>query len=173
MPWECGPEPPLNSPRPSPARGASRPLSSGVQAGGALRFLRLPPRLEAWGAPAASRGRVLALRAAGRTNPLTRHPLAEAGRAPRSWPVLRFLAGGGVKGMPGGRMRSAAEGEHRTGEDVGEAVPLMPLEAIQPFGKGEVKGNARRACPRSQSGKNRRGMQPEGGCPSGARSGNW
>ena len=67
-------------------------------------------------------------------------------------------------------MRSAAEGEHRTGEDVGEAVPLMPLEAIQPFGKGEVKGNARRACPRSQSGKNRRGMQPEGGCPSGARS---
>ena len=69
--------------------------------------------------------------------------------------------------------RSAAEGEHRTGEDVGEAVPLMPLEAIQPFGKGEVKGNARRACLRSQSGKNRRGMQPEGGCPSGARSGNW
>ena len=66
-------------------------------------------------------------------------------------------------------MRSAAEGEHRTGEDVGEAVPLMPLEAIQPFGKGEVKGNARRACPRSQSGKNRRGMQPEGGCPSEAR----
>ena len=91
----------------------------------------------------------------------------------RSWPGLRFLAGGGVKGTPGGRMRSAAEGEHRTGEDVGEAVPLMPLEAIQPFGKGEVKGNARRACPRSQSGKNRRGMQPEGGCPSGARSRGW
>ena len=44
-------------------------------------------------------------------------------------------------------MRSAAAGEHRTGEDVGEAVPLMPLEAIQPFGKGEVKGNARRTCP--------------------------
>ena len=63
-------------------------------------------------------------------------------------------------------MRSAAEGEHRTGEDVGEAVPLMPLEAIQPIGKGEVKGNARRASPRSQSGKNRRGMQPEGGCES-------
>ena len=59
-------------------------------------------------------------------------------------------------------MRSAAEGEHRTGEDVGEAAPLTPLEAIQPVGKGEVKGNARRACPRSQSGKNRRGMQPEG-----------
>lgn len=59
-------------------------------------------------------------------------------------------------------MRSAAEGEHRTGEDGGEAAPLMPLEAMQPIGKGEVKGNARRACPRSQSGKNRRGMQPEG-----------
>lgn len=67
-------------------------------------------------------------------------------------------------------MRSAARrGEHRTGEDVGDAAPLMPLEAMQPIGKGEVKGNARRACPRSQSGKNRRGMQPEGGCPSEAR----
>jgi hypothetical protein len=33
-----------------------------------------PPGI-AWGAPAASRGRVLALWAAGRTNPLTRHPL--------------------------------------------------------------------------------------------------
>ena len=140
MPWECGPEPPLNSPRPSPARGASRPLSSGVQAGGPLRFLRLPPRLKAWGAPAASRGRVLALRAAGRTNPLTRHPLAEAGSAPQFWPVLRFSAGCGVKGTPGGRMRSAAEGEHRTGEDVGKAAPLTALEAIQPIGKGQVKG---------------------------------
>lgn len=59
-------------------------------------------------------------------------------------------------------MRSAAEGEHRTGENVGEAAPLTPLEPIQPVGKGEVKGNARRACPRSQSGKTRRGMQPEG-----------
>jgi hypothetical protein len=34
----------------------------------------LPPGIP-WGAPAASRGRVLALWAAGRTNPLTRHPL--------------------------------------------------------------------------------------------------
>lgn len=67
-------------------------------------------------------------------------------------------------------MRSAAEGEHRTGEDVGEAAPLTPLEAMQPIGKGQVKGNARRACSRGQSGKNRRGMQPEGGCPSEARS---
>ncbi len=41
-------------------------------------------------------------------------------------------------------------------------LPLMPLEAMQPIGKGEVKGNARRACPRSQSGKIGRGMQPEG-----------
>ena len=39
-------------------------------------------------------------------------------------------------------MRSAAEGEHRTGEDVGEAEPLTPMEAMQPIGKGEVKGNA-------------------------------
>ena len=38
----------------------------------------------------------------------------------------------------------------------------MLMEAIEPIGKGEVKGNARRAYPRRQSGKNRRGMQPEG-----------
>ena len=37
-------------------------------------------------------------------------------------------------------MRSAAEGEHRTGEDVGKAAPLTALEAIQPIGKGQVKG---------------------------------
>ena len=67
-------------------------------------------------------------------------------------------------------MRSAAEGEHRTGEDVGEAAPLTPLEAMQPIGKGQVKGTARRACSRSQSGKNQRGMQTEGGCQSEARS---
>jgi hypothetical protein len=30
------------------------------------------------------------------------------------------------KGAPGGRMRSAAEGEHRTGEDGGEAFTLAP-----------------------------------------------
>lgn len=83
------------------------------------------------------------------------------------------MAGGGVKGTSGVRMRSAAEGEYRTGEDVGKAVPLTPMEAMQPIGKEEVKGAARRACSRSQSGKNRRGMQPEGGCPSGARSRGW
>lgn len=37
-------------------------------------------------------------------------------------------------------MRSAAEGEHRTGEDVGKAAPLTPLDARQPIGKGQVKG---------------------------------
>jgi len=37
----------------------------------------------------------------------------------------------------------------------------MLMEATEPIGKGEVKGNARRACPRRQSGKNRRGMQPK------------
>ena len=59
----------------------------------------------------------------------------------------------------------------------GAAVPLMLMEAREPIGKGEVKGNARRACPRSQSGKNRRGMQPKRlpkrsaeGCPAGDRS---
>ena len=51
----------------------------------------------------------------------------------------------------------------------GAAVPLMLMEAREPIGKGEVKGNARRACPRSQSGKNRRGLQAEGACPSEAR----
>ena len=30
------------------------------------------------------------------------------------------------KGSPGGRMRSEAEGEHRTGEDEGEAFTLAP-----------------------------------------------
>ena len=45
----------------------------------------------------------------------------------------------------------------------------MLMEATEPIGKGEVKGNARRACPRSQSGKNRRGLQAEGACPSEAR----
>lgn len=63
-------------PRPSPARGASRPLSSGVQAGGALRFLRLPPRLEALAVPVASRVRL-------RPRP---HPFGarRAGCAPRA-----------------------------------------------------------------------------------------
>ena len=59
-------------------------------------------------------------------------------------------------------MRSAAEGEHRTGEDVGEAVPLMPLEAIQPFGKGEVKGNARRACSAASRASTDAGCNPKG-----------
>ena len=36
-------------------------------------------------------------------------------------------------------MRSAAEGEHRTGEDVGEAEPLMPLERPKPLVWGAVK----------------------------------
>jgi hypothetical protein len=35
--------------------------------------------------------------------------------------------------------------------------PLTHLERVQPTGKGEVKGNARRSFPRSQSGKNRHG----------------
>ena len=59
-------------------------------------------------------------------------------------------------------MRSAAEGEHRTGEEVGEAAPLTPLEAIQPVGKGEVKGNARRACPAASRARTDAGCNPKG-----------
>lgn len=42
--------------------------------------------------------------------------------------VLQDWGGAGVKGTPGSRTRSAAAGEHRTGEDVGEAEPLTPEE---------------------------------------------
>jgi hypothetical protein len=38
----------------------------------------------------------------------------------------------------------------------------MPLEAMQPVGRGEEQGEAAWACPRGQSGKNGRGMQPKG-----------
>lgn len=42
--------------------------------------------------------------------------------------VVQERGGAGVKGTPGSRTRSAAAGEHRTGEDVGEAEPLTPVE---------------------------------------------
>ena len=42
--------------------------------------------------------------------------------------VVQGWGGAGVKGTPGSRTRSAAAGEHRTGEDVGEAEPLTPVE---------------------------------------------
>ena len=44
-------------------------------------------------------------------------------------------------------MRSAAEGEHQPGGDEGETAPLLLVEASEPIGKDEVKGNARRGLP--------------------------
>jgi len=38
----------------------------------------------------------------------------------------------------------------------------MPLEAMQPVGRGGGTRRSRWACPRGQSGKNGRGMQPKG-----------
>lgn len=60
----------------------------------------LPPGI-AWGAPAASRGRVLALWAAGRTNPLTRDPL-DSTTTDAVWPEEGSRAG------PEAAARSAA-----------------------------------------------------------------
>lgn len=71
----------------------------------------LPPGI-AWGAPAASRGRVLALWAAGRTNPLTRHPL-DSTATDAVWPEEASRAG------PEAAARSAAQG---TGEDPGRSL---------------------------------------------------
>ena len=147
MPWECGPEPPLNSPRPSPARGASRPLSSGVQAGGALRFLRLPPRLEAWGAPAASRGRVLALRAAGRTNPLTRppHP-ASAARRPKAggvWREIQKIDRWARPQAAQGPVGMWAKAGQPVGKPCGRAVGRRSLSTGRPSGLST--GRAKRA----------------------------
>lgn len=71
----------------------------------------LPPGI-AWGAPAASRGRVLALWAAGRTNPLTRHPL-DGTATDVVWLEEVSRAG------PEAAARSAAQG---TGEDPGRSL---------------------------------------------------
>lgn len=71
----------------------------------------LPPGI-AWGAPAASRGRVLALWAAGRTNPLTRHPL-DGTATDVVWPEEVSRAG------PEAAARSAAQG---TDEDPGRSL---------------------------------------------------
>lgn len=60
-------------------------------------------------------------------------------------------------------MRSGAEGEHRTGEDAGRSRTLDATVSTEPMARGEVKGSARRTCPRSQSGKFGRGVQPKGG----------
>lgn len=122
------------------------------------------PRAELGVASAASRGRVLALRAAGRTNPLTRHPLGTAGPSGAFWRGV--WAGRGVKGGTGGRSPERSAG---TGRGCRRSEPLMPLEAIQPIGQGEEQGEAAGPAPaaspaRSDAGCNRRG------CPSEARS---
>lgn len=65
-------------PIPPPFPPAGRERVALCRQGCSRRGASLPcllPAGERWAAPAASRGRVLALRAAGRTNPLTRHPL--------------------------------------------------------------------------------------------------
>lgn len=53
--------------------------------------------------------------------------------------VVQGWGGTGVKGTPGSRTRSAAAGEHRTGEDVGEAEPLTPVEPPNAPGWGAGK----------------------------------
>ena len=68
-------------------------------------------------------------------------------------------------------MRSAAEGEHRTGEDVGKAAPLTALEAIQPIGKGQVKGTRPPHLLPQPVGQEPTRDATRRGCPSGARSG--
>ena len=55
---------------------------------------------------------------------------ASVARYGLSGDLFLVLSGKGVKGTPGSRTRSgrSAATEHRTGEDVGEAEPLTPLE---------------------------------------------
>lgn len=96
----------LDSP-PSPA-GASGASGAGVAGSGPGL---LPPGI-AGGAPVASRGRVLALWAAGRTDPLTRHPL-DGTATDVVWPEEVSRAG------PKAAARSAAQG---TGEDPGRSL---------------------------------------------------
>jgi len=59
-------------------------------------------------------------------------------------------------------MRSAAEGEHRTGEDVGEAAPLTPLEAMQPTGKGRSRATPAAPAPAASRARTDAGCNPKG-----------
>ena len=45
----------------------------------------------------------------------------------------------GVKGGTGGRMRSGAEGEHRTGEDAGRSRTLDTTGSAQPIARGRAR----------------------------------
>jgi len=73
----------------------------------------------------------------------------------------KVFAGCGVKGGTGGRMRSGAEGEHRTGEDDGRSRTLDSTGSAQPIA-GVGQGLRPPCLPRSQSGKLGHGMQPKG-----------
>ena len=68
------------------------------------------------------------------------------------------MSGRRVKGETGSRTRSAGRSPST------ERVRMQAKRTLDAAGtpqayrqRGEVKGNARRPCPRSQSGKNRRG----------------
>lgn len=51
----------------------------------------------------------------------------------------KVFAGCGVKGGTGGRMRSGAEGEHRTGEDDGRSRTLDTTGSAQPIARGRSR----------------------------------
>lgn len=108
----------------------------------------------AWGAPTASRGHVLALCAAGRTNPLPRHPLD-------STATTSF----GRKRRQGRDRKPQPEAQRRERMRIpGEAFTLDAsgsYAACRPG--GEEQGEAAGPAPGGQSGKNGRGMQPNGG----------
>ena len=53
--------------------------------------------------------------------------------------ITKVFAGCGVKGGTGGRMRSGAEGEHRTGEDDGRSRTLDSTGSAQPIARGRSR----------------------------------
>lgn len=57
-------------------------------------------------------------------------------------PMALKTSVGAVKGSHGSRMRSAAEGEHRTGEYEGEAVPLIAPKRPTLGGRGHEVGRS-------------------------------
>lgn len=73
----------------------------------------------------------------------------------------KVFAGCGVKSGTGGRMRSGAEGEHRTGEDDGRSRTLDSTGSAQPIARGG-QGLRPPCLPRGRSGKFGHGMHPKG-----------
>lgn len=53
--------------------------------------------------------------------------------------ITNVSAGCGVKGGTGSRMRSGAEGEHRTGEDDGRSRTLDSTGSVQPIARGRSR----------------------------------